>query len=65
MLLGIMHAALLLLQSPLISSYQQQKHLAQKKRSRLHKMISSYFTVGGWRMYLSISPCCPCIHTHT
>ena len=58
--LGIVHAAPTLPKSPLISSYQQQKHLAYNWRSLHHKMISIYFLLlvdGGCT--LSISPCWP------
>jgi len=52
--------------SPLISSYQQQKHLAKDYRSLLHKMISIYFYCW-WVEDVSFqSPLVgPCLHTHT
>jgi len=66
MLLGIMHAASPLPKSPVISSYQHQKHLAENYRSLLHKMISSYIYCW-WVEDASLkSPFVgPCIHTHT
>jgi len=59
MLLGIMHAAPPLPKSPLISSYQQQKHWLKISVTYFTNDFNLFLLLMGGGRILSISPCWP------